>query len=143
MPIKTFDAAKTIGELTNWRLSNLQMQKILYLAHMFYMGKHGGPLLDEEFEAWDYGPVLPSLYHKIKFFGSGPVHDIFYNNRIIKDGPEAEILNQAAQKFAHTKPGTLVAYTHREDGAWSKNYAPGARNMPIKNDDIVREYQSL
>jgi uncharacterized phage-associated protein len=64
MTISVFDAARTLGYYSDWKLSNLQMQKILYLAHMVYMDKNSGePLVDEDFQAWDYGPVLPSLYY--------------------------------------------------------------------------------
>jgi uncharacterized phage-associated protein len=31
------------------------------------------PLIDERVEAWNYGPVIPSLYHEFKNFGSGAI----------------------------------------------------------------------
>jgi len=143
MTISVFDAARTLGYYSDWKLSNLQMQKILYLAHMVYMDKNSGePLVDEDFQAWDYGPVLPSLYYKIKFFGNKPVKDIFYRNNILTDGPESEILKEAVKKFSNVNPGSLIALTHRESGAWDKNYVRGA-NIPIPNKEILAEYESI
>ncbi|MDV6345244.1 Panacea domain-containing protein [Nitrosomonas sp. Is37] len=144
MTISVFDAAKTLGYYAGWRLSNLQMQKILYLAHMVYMGENKGePLVDEEFQSWDYGPVLPSLYYKVKFFGNKPVQDVFHRNRILTDGPESKILKDAAEKFSNANPGSLIAWTHRPNGAWDKTYIPGARNITIPNKEILAEYQSF
>jgi len=78
MTISTFAAARRVCERSNWRVTNLAIQKILYLAHMGHMGENGGArLLASQFEAWDYGPVEPNLYHKVKFFGDGPIQDIF------------------------------------------------------------------
>ena len=37
-------------------------QKILYFAHMACLGEYGEPLIDEQFHAWLYGPVIPNLY---------------------------------------------------------------------------------
>ena len=143
MTISTFEAAKTLGHFSDWRLSNLQMQKILYLAHMFYMGRNNGdPLVDEEFQAWDYGPVLPSLYHKISFFGRDPVKDVFFGDNINKSN-EAAILKEAAQSLANAKPGALVNYTHKSKGAWDKNYVQGARKRIIPNCDILEEYRNI
>jgi len=144
MTISTFDAARTLGHYSNWSLTNLQMQKILYLSHMVYLDKtNGTPLVNEEFESWDYGPVLPSLYHRIKFYGSEPVRDVFHNNKILTFGKEAEILKEAAHKFSHVHPGSLIDLTHRKDGAWDQTYFRGARNRIIPNEKILEEYKTL
>lgn len=81
--------AKFICEKGDWCLSNLKLQKILYMSQMYYMGKNNGArLVDTSFEAWDYGPVSPALYHRVKAFGSSPVQDIFYDARHFgKDDP--------------------------------------------------------
>lgn len=143
MTISVFDAAKTLGHYSNWRLLNLQMQKILYLSHMVYMGENAGsPLIDEIFQSWDYGPVLHSLYYKVKFFGNKPVQDVFNRNKIWTDGEESRILREAAKKFHNVHPGSLITLTHRENGAWDDAYIRGA-NIPITNERILREYESL
>jgi uncharacterized phage-associated protein len=42
------------------RLTPMKLQKLLYLAHGYYVAITGQPLIDEDFEAWKYGPVAPS-----------------------------------------------------------------------------------
>jgi uncharacterized phage-associated protein len=49
----------------------MKLQKLLYYAQGFAMVILGKPLFDEDFEAWDYGPVLRAVYDKFKGYGSG------------------------------------------------------------------------
>src|SRR4051794_9267350 len=55
------------------KLSPMKLQKLLYYACGWYAGYTGQPLIDEAIEAWDYGPVIPSIYHEFKRFGSGSI----------------------------------------------------------------------
>ncbi|MDP6708427.1 MAG: DUF4065 domain-containing protein [Alphaproteobacteria bacterium] len=136
------EAAKKVCQLRNWRVSNLEIQKILYLAHMVYMGRYGEdqPLVAENFEAWDYGPVLPSVYHRVKAFGSGPVRNVFQAFQNLPPGRESDVLEEAVRSVANKTPGELVAITHWEQGAWAKHYTPGWRGHAIPNHDIYEEY---
>lgn len=144
MTVPVLSAARRLAEKSGWTLSNLQLQKILYLAHMFYMGRtNGAPLVPGHFEAWEYGPVHPDLYHKAKVFGSDPVENIFHGNAPIKDGPEQEILDEALKSLGGVAPSRLVAATHRKNGAWYNNYNPGTRHCVIPNQDIWDEYRNL
>ena len=144
MTVPVLAAAKRLAGRSGWSLSNLELQKILYLAHMFYMGRtNGEPLVDGHFEAWDYGPVHPRLYHHAKMFGSAPVKNIFHSIGPIPDGTEAEALDEAVRELAHAGSGRLVAATHRPNGAWERNYIPGARHIMIPNEDILEEYRGL
>ena len=144
MAVSVYAAAKCMGQESDWSLSNLEMQKLLYIAHMFHLGQcDGEPLVSGNFEAWDYGPVHPTLYHKVKIFGSLPVKaSIFQSTGSLTDaGLGRQLIVDAVRYLAKSKPGKLVAITHWKEGAWAKNYIPGARNITIPNDDIIEEYK--
>ncbi len=117
------------------------MQKMLYLAHMFHLGKHGTPLVRGQFEAWDYGPVHPALYHRLKIFGSSPVRNIFRRDGDVSEG-QSELIKEVLDALPDTSSGRLVAITHWENGAWAKHYQPGVRGIPIPNEDIIEEFNS-
>lgn len=136
-------AAQRICEAADWTLSHLSVQKGLYLAHMIYLGISGGrPLVDEDFEAWDYGPVLPSLYHDLKMFGRKPVKNIFWSSGVPDGADEAGVLDNIGRQIKGVGPGVLVHLTHRPNGAWAKHYRPGVRGTVIPNKDILEEYET-
>ncbi len=143
MAVSVLEAAKYLCKKTSWSLSNLKMQKILYVAHMYHLGNYDSPLVYNLFEAWDYGPVHPELYHYVKVFGADPVKNIFHSIQDLVEGSEAEqkILNAAAEQLADISSARLIATTHREDGAWAKHYIPGAKGIAIPNEDILQEYR--
>ena len=133
-----FPIAKKICELSNWRITNLSIQKVIYFCHMFYLGANNGkPLIDESFEAWDYGPVLPSLYHKLKMFGADPIESLLFTfTEDIKDVIVNKLIEEVAGALVDREAWELVALTHSKKGAWVKNYYPNL-NKKISNTDIL------
>lgn len=55
------------------RVTNLALQKLLYFAHGIHLTQTTQPLLTGYFEAWQYGPVHPSVYRAFKESGSSPI----------------------------------------------------------------------
>ena len=143
MTVTAAQAAKLVGDASSWTLTNLSIQKLLYIAHMVFLGENDGqPLINESFEAWDYGPVVPQLYHRIKIFGNEPVKDVFYSaTEIDNSSIESKTIKRAVSSLAKTSAGELVSITHRSDGAWAKHYVQGIHGIRIPNSDILEEYR--
>lgn len=143
MAARLDSAARYICDRSGWTVSNLSLQKLMYLAQMIYMGRSGGQrLFDGRFQAWDYGPVEPSLYHKVKGFGSAAVQDVFSEARSFeKSDPRRVVLDDVCSRFLNFSPGDLVEITHADFGAWAKHYIPRARNIGIPDEDILEEYR--
>ena len=58
-------------------ISPLKIQKLVYIAHGWHWAFFDAPLVDDEYaEAWEYGPVYPSLYHEFKHRGRMPIIDL-------------------------------------------------------------------
>lgn len=140
MSDRTFRAAKTICDAYNWDLSNLPLQKLLYLSHMVHLGVYGRPLVDGQFQAWDLGPVLPDLYHKVKAYGAGPIPDIFRGDPFPEGSDERASIDAIIAQLKGKRPATLVAITHEDIGAWAKHYQSGLNFIPIPNEDIRQEF---
>ena len=50
-------------------ISNLQLQKILYYIQKRYLTDNK-TAFDDDFEAWQFGPVIPLVYYKYSGFGA-------------------------------------------------------------------------
>ena len=133
--------AKRMLELSRWSLTNLKLQKLLYIAHMIWLGRTGQPLIREGFEAWDYGPVCPVVYHRAKCFGARRIENVFHSVPDLDDDQVEELLKDVVDKLGDASPGKLVAITHWERGAWAKHYRPGIKGIKIPESDILEEYR--
>ena len=144
MTVNVLGAASFLVERSSHTLSNLELQKIIYIAHMFYLGRHDGePLVHGQFQAWHYGPVHPDLYHQVKLYGAHPVKMVYRAPNINSSSNEAGLLEKAYKALGNAGSGVLVNITHKLKGAWDKNYIPGVRGVPIPNEDIWQEYQDF
>lgn len=144
MAINVLQAAKQVCKLSNWELTNLELQKILYICHMLFMGQTKKPLIRGEFQAWDYGPVHPKLYDYLKCFGADSIPKSHFSD--IEDldktfyEKEIKILDMVSMKFPHPSGPKLIKITHWGDGAWNKKYKYGTRSITIEDSDILEEY---
>ncbi len=142
MTVNSGALARRVCELGEWQVTNLALQKIMYLLHMIYMGRNDGePLVREEFEAWDYGPVLPSVYRQARIFGGSPIRDVFLGVKDLADTQYDALIKEGCGYLLPKRPGELVAITHAKGGAWAKNYRPGVLGKRIPNSDILDEYR--
>lgn len=132
-------AARTLGQVSGWTLSNLPMQKTLYIAQMIHLAEQGRPLFPEPFEAWDYGPVVPELYRTLKKFGRGPIADIFQSDALPPGSSEERAVHKAWNSTKDLTAGQLVTHTHREGGAWEMFYDSSKRGVTIPVEWIERE----
>ena len=78
------DLAKERGQT----LTPMKVQKLVYFAHGWHLAIKGTPLIDEQVEAWSYGPVIRSLYREFREYGDREITDkgFFFKPRTKPDG---------------------------------------------------------
>lgn len=141
-----FEVAKKICEAGNWEVTNLQLQKMLYIAQVLYIGQSdtNHHLFRANFEAWDYGPVAPMVYHQFKIFGSKPIQAwAFPTTENDCSDEENAFIDAIAKLLVQMKPSRLVSLTHREGTGWYKNYSPGAIGQRISEEDMLDEFREV
>src|SRR5262245_61420633 len=75
----TFDAKAVANRFLNLarleekNLTPMKLQKLVYYAQGWCLGLNDCPIINEQVEAWQYGPVIPTLYHTFKEFGNGAI----------------------------------------------------------------------
>lgn len=137
--MNAISAASTLVDLSGGTLTNLQIQKILYLAQMFHLGETGSPIFNDDFQAWKLGPVVPSVYGKAKIYGNKPVVSLFTNSRL-PEGSGKAVLERAYAELPKSA-ARLVAITHWDGGAWAKHYNDGFGST-IPKEEILVEYHA-
>lgn len=143
MAASIMEVARTLGQLSGWSLSNLEMQKIAYIAEMLHLGRRDAPLINENWQAWSYGPVQPDLYHKAKAFGADPVRNVFFASPLPSDSAGDKAVADAYELMKDLPPGKMINITHQPDGAWAGVYRAGQKNRTIPKSAMRAEYFTL
>ena len=56
-------------------ITPMQLLKLVYFAHGWYLALENKALVKERFEAWKFGPVCRPIYREFKRFGMNPVRE--------------------------------------------------------------------
>ena len=128
-------------------LTPMQVLKLVYIAHGWSLGLTGRPLIDDTVEAWQYGPVIPTLYSAVKQYGSGAVAGrlpLGFGARADDLSPaENELVRQVFDIYGNMSGLALSRITHAPGTPWSQTYAPGKFGTPISRDLIQDHYERL
>lgn len=109
--------AQTATEEDQELISNLKLQKLVYYAQGLHLAVYNKPLFNEIIKAWQYGPVIPDLYHRYKKFG---VNGIPANKKFdysIIDKKTREFLDEIYEVFGQFSAVQLMKYAH-SDRCW-------------------------
>jgi len=127
-------------------LTNMQLQKLVYIAHGYSLAILDKPLIRQRVEAWRYGPVIEVLYHAFRQYGSSVV------KRPVNIIPEEELsetdhalVSSVESAYSQFSGPQLSTMTHREGTPWREVYDPGAsfHNDTISDPLIKKHYVAL
>lgn len=117
-------------------VSNLRLQKLLYFIQVQSIIALHEPLFQEPIEAWDFGPVVPKVYHKYKIFGGSNIPIISTQLKKVslpdKVCKEINTMLDACAKYSTTE---LTEITYKQL-PWKKAYA---RTIPISTN-LIKDY---
>lgn len=125
-------------------LTPMQLIKLVYIAHGYMLGVYGRPLLNESVEAWQYGPVIPSVYHSVKEYKSSPVSYVpgAYQGYQF-DPQERQILDYVAQVYGRHNGVILSSATHQPGTPWHQTWSMFGKNAIVSNDLIEAYYTGI
>lgn len=135
-------------------LTNMHLQKMVFFAHAAYFKKYGKPLFSDPVVAWQHGPVVVSLYHKLKQYEADKVTALiqrlepcgnksFFPCKMViptipKDDEEVvAFLNHAWKCLSEVPTWKLRAISHATGGAWYKTVE--SQNIDPNNDQAVQK----
>jgi len=125
-------------------LTNMQLQKLVYIAHGWALALLGQPLIKDLVEAWQYGPVIPSLYHNLSKYGAGTVDEPIPFLGGGKLTPNEEALIESVWKSYGQMSGfKLSTITHQENTPWSRAVKFSGLRSVIPDRFIAEHYRQL
>lgn len=138
-------------------LTAMKLQKLVFYAHGWTLALTDRPLISDPIEAWEWGPVIPALYHEFKRFGNGPItekaHESSLHNLKLRvfiptlensgSGTERSIAQAIVERiwddYSAFSAARLSNATHEAGTPWADVYEPGKRHIRIP-DPIIKKY---
>lgn len=120
------------------RLTPMQAQKLVYLAHGWMLGLYGKPLIDEDVEAWQYGPVIPSVYHRFKKYGRNYIQPPKRTPEI-PDEERKNLVDRVYEVYCDYNGLELSSMSHTSGSPWDIVHQgrPGVSVIP---NDLIETY---
>ncbi|KAA3436976.1 Panacea domain-containing protein [Rufibacter hautae] len=142
---KSFDTGEPV--------TNMKLVKLVYIAHGWYLGLSGQPLLTEPVEAWKYGPVVPSIYYSFKDYGGEAIRQMVTAGNATESSPVSlsdpdlvPFLEKIWEVYGQFSGVDLSAMTHQDQTPWKQVWdtqGKHSNNVIIPNDLIKEYYQKL
>ena len=104
------------------------LNKIIFFSHSDLIATQEHALVKSTFEAWQHGPVLPTIYHQFKNFGSNAIKSRalklckFSGDKVVAKYDELghlqKFLKDCVSVYGKMSASQLRALSHEKGGAW-------------------------
>ncbi len=123
-----------LAKLENLPLTPLKLGSLLYLTYAFQLVFTDERLFEDKFEAWDYGPVIPAVYHYFKSYGRSTINKY----AILMDSPEQLVTNSDIKGA-----GYQTTTKHQSTNHFTKDYLETVQAGKVNLDDFKKNtYQN-
>ncbi|RJG54341.1 DUF4065 domain-containing protein [Sphingobium terrigena] len=129
-------------------LTIMQLIKLIYISDGWALTLLGRPLSREVPQAWQYGPVYPTVYRAFSGIGSRPVDTRAYvkgtSVPITEEmgSDEENLMREVVASYGKLSAYALSNLTHQPNTPWSKAYDKGLYT-PINDQDMRDHFESL
>lgn len=141
-----------LGEMEGIPISPMKLQKLVFFSHGWNLALYDRPLVNEQVECWEYGPVFPSLYRLVKHYGADAITGrIESGGRVPRLPLDAEeqtrsLIKTVWDSYKQHSAIKLSNMTHIPDSPWSRrrrHYEEKLMEVPIGTDipeESIRDY---
>ena len=135
---------------TGKEITPMKLVKLVYLAHGWNLGINGNEPLNEGIEAWKYGPVVPTIYHRFKSYGSHSINQADYDPEtksipIVSSPDLVPLLDKIWDVYGDMTGLQLSTLTHQPntpwDIIWNQQEGKKKMNALIPNAVIEDHYK--
>ena len=125
-------------------LTSLALQKLLYFLHGHAYARLGYGAVNEPFQAWQYGPVIPSLYKQLMVSGSSPITMPIYdsqNRDLASADPNlAKVADKVWDAYGNLSGNQLVSISMADGSPWNSTYNPQNSDSAMIPEQSIRQY---
>ena len=121
----------------------MRLQKLIYISHGWMLALHDKPLFTDSPEAWQYGPVVPSVYQQYKQFGGNTITDIPLVEPEGFSAEETNLMRGVWEGYRGYSAIQLSALTHQPNTPWAITRQLSGPGTPISDDLIKEHYRML
>lgn len=130
-------------------ITPMRLVKLVYISHGWYLGLTENALIDENPEAWQYGPVIPSVYHHYKSFRSSPIKNWLQFSDPCNYISETDqiFLRSVWKTYKDHSALDLSAMTHQVGTPWFVTWHNLSHGLPILGinnkqipDNLIRDH---
>jgi uncharacterized phage-associated protein len=123
----------------------LKLQKLLYFANGWHLALYREPLIREPIRAWNFGPVIPAVYHAFRSHGRHPISEPVDPEEYEvprEDERTRALLDKVWKEYGHYAGVQLSTLSHDPDGPWFKQMhkSAGLETSPKLSDEEIRQY---
>ena len=93
----------------------MKLQKLCYYSQALSLGSKGEELFEDEFEAWQHGPVNRDLYQQCKGYQWRSIDSEIGDNFSNLSEQEQKHIEKVVDAFGRFDGAALSTMTHRED----------------------------
>lgn len=137
------DVAQYVVDCFDEPITTMKLQKLVYMAQGWALATMDRPLFEDDFKAWTYGPVSPTLYsrHKRMF----TVNQWQDGNKANLDPVERAVVDGVINNYGVLSGQQLSALSHTPNGPWDlarkrEGVADGSRGHSIIDKEDMKMY---
>ncbi|MCH8617278.1 DUF4065 domain-containing protein [Sphingomonas sp. SM33] len=135
-------------------LNQMQLQKLVYIAHGWCLAYTDNPLTGDRPEAWSFGPVYRRLAIALARYGRAPVTSAICVGDLHRawpvqgsvqvakadlDGSESDTIAMVYRDYSCLDAAQLATITQRPGTPWHKTFAAGAGERRDIPHSLVRD----
>ncbi len=126
----------------NRGLTPLKLVKLVYLCEGWSLALRDKSIIREDVQAWQYGPVIPELYAKIRQFKATPVTELECAEGDVS-ADQKDLIKSVYDAYKHLSGMQLSDLTHQAGTPWSKTWDKQNRKRVIATALIKDHFKEL
>ena len=129
-------------------ITQMKLQKLVYIANGWSLAITDSPLVDAEIEAWLGGPVIRKIWDHIRDHGVNSQNQLCDPNSYMPfdvelSEIEERIIEHVWNKYGDYSGSELSKMTHQVNTPWSNAFIQRGRNATLRREEIKEHFIEL